>query len=147
MAHVNWRLLSGKSGFALGSVMWDLWWTMWHLNRFFFTFSSFLCQYHSTMAPHSYITWGVNNRPVGDRRSARVLPTDMNSKMQLAVMFASQNTSYTDNMISLSSVQTEPCLLSIFPLISDDYCQYRLLRAGRPGDRGSIPGGGKWFFL
>jgi hypothetical protein len=29
----------------------------------------FLCQYHSTVAPYSYVNWGMNSRPIGDRSS------------------------------------------------------------------------------
>jgi hypothetical protein len=45
--------------------MWDLWHTKWPWDRFiseFFGFSlsiSFHCG-----SPYSYITWGMNNRPV-----------------------------------------------------------------------------------
>jgi hypothetical protein len=28
------------------------------------SFSGFSCQYHSTLAPYSYVTWGKNNRPL-----------------------------------------------------------------------------------
>jgi hypothetical protein len=32
--------------------MWDLWWTKWHWDRFFFPSTSvFLCQFHFTGAP------------------------------------------------------------------------------------------------
>jgi hypothetical protein len=30
--------------------MWDLWWTKWHLDRFFSEYLGFPCQFHSTSA-------------------------------------------------------------------------------------------------
>jgi len=35
--------------------MWDFWRTNWHCNSFFLQYFSFPCQYHSTIAPHSFI--------------------------------------------------------------------------------------------
>jgi hypothetical protein len=55
----------GGLGSLPGQCMWELWWTKWHWDRFFseiFSFRlsiSFYCG-----SPCSYITWGMNNRPV-----------------------------------------------------------------------------------
>jgi hypothetical protein len=33
--------------------MWDLWWTKWHWDRFFFEYFGFPCKYHPIDAPYS----------------------------------------------------------------------------------------------
>jgi hypothetical protein len=36
--------------------MWDLWWTKWHWDRFFYEYFVFPCQFHSTGAP---LNWKI----------------------------------------------------------------------------------------
>jgi hypothetical protein len=64
-----------------------LWWTKWHWDRFFFEFFGFPCQYYSTVALHTQITWGKNNRHIGghspDTQSHSI---DMNNNKLFFVM-------------------------------------------------------------
>jgi hypothetical protein len=69
--------------------MWDFLWTKWHWDRLFSEFFGFSCQYHSTMALalHTYITWGMNNKPVGGSSSeASSHPINKNNYMNKPAM-------------------------------------------------------------
>jgi hypothetical protein len=59
------RLVAASHRSGPGWSMWDLWWTKWHWDKFFSKFFSFPCQCYSTMALHTHIIWGMNNRPTG----------------------------------------------------------------------------------
>jgi hypothetical protein len=66
--------------------MWDLWWTKWHWDRFFYKFFSFplsVSSHHGS--PYSYIS-EMNNRTVGGRKLRDATATDshatdMNNKL------------------------------------------------------------------
>jgi hypothetical protein len=49
--------------------MWDMWCTKWHCDGFVSEFFGFPCQYHSAMAVHIHVTWGMNSSSVCDRSS------------------------------------------------------------------------------
>jgi hypothetical protein len=50
------------------------------------------CQYHSTVAPYSYIIRGMNNRPVGVSSSeTQSHPIDMNNNNNNVITFALNN--------------------------------------------------------
>jgi hypothetical protein len=52
------------------------------LGQVFSEFFGFPCQYHSTITPHSYIIWGINNRPAGGHSSRTYShPIDMNNNI------------------------------------------------------------------
>jgi hypothetical protein len=44
-------LTTEARGSVPGKSMWDLWWTKWHWDRFFFELLVFPCRFHSTGAP------------------------------------------------------------------------------------------------
>jgi hypothetical protein len=57
--------------------------TEWHWGRFCSDFFGFPCQYHSTVALHTRIIWGMNNSPTGDRSSETwSQPIDMKNSME-----------------------------------------------------------------
>jgi hypothetical protein len=59
--------------------MWDLWWTKRHWDRILSKFFGFplSISFHDG-SPHSYITWGINNRPDGgDSLKTQSQPADM----------------------------------------------------------------------
>jgi hypothetical protein len=64
-----------------------------------------LCQYHSTLDPCSYITWGMNNRSVRGRRSETCFrPIDMKAII--------------DNFVFVFTVITAERLVHIRPIPS-----------------------------
>jgi hypothetical protein len=48
---------SHRTGRVHAQVMWDLWWTKWHWDRFISESFSFPCQYISTATPYSLILY------------------------------------------------------------------------------------------
>jgi hypothetical protein len=75
------RLVSrcgGRSSSQSQSIL-DLWWINWHWQKFFFEFFCFTLLKLFTGAVYSYITWGLNNRPVGGRSSETVDAIDINN--------------------------------------------------------------------
>jgi hypothetical protein len=60
----------GGPGSLSGQSMWGFWWTKWHLDWVFSEFFGFpLSITFNCCFPSSYITWGMNSRPVGGRSS------------------------------------------------------------------------------
>jgi hypothetical protein len=62
----------GCSVLRLGQSMSAFGWTKWHWDTFSFEFVGFLPSilfHHCSPYSYSYITWGMNSRPVGGRSS------------------------------------------------------------------------------
>jgi hypothetical protein len=69
LCHVSrWPLNRGGLGSHPGQSMWDLW-TKWHSGRFLRVIRFPLSISFHRCCPYVYITWGMNNRPVGGRSS------------------------------------------------------------------------------
>jgi hypothetical protein len=66
---VSW-LRRFVAGLTACQSMWNLWWTKWHWDRFFFEFDSFsLSVSLHRGSPYSCIISGTNSRPVCGRNS------------------------------------------------------------------------------